>query len=223
MDLTYFSDSSEEEHKPTVVLKIVMLGKSGCGKTSMILRFVQHKFMEKPKTTIGANFFLRVIQIENKSVCLRLWDTSGQERFNSLTPLYYRNSNAAILVYDLEDITSFQKIKFWINEIKNNTKTPPIIAIVGNKLDGYEEERDEKTYLKAKKYAKSIGAMNFKTSAKTGEGIDDLFKTVAQRVLRSKKPEFFEDEINKNEIGVETTSFQVEKPQTNSNSNGGCC
>ncbi|KAJ6227572.1 ras and ef-hand domain-containing protein [Anaeramoeba flamelloides] len=223
MNLPYFSDSSEEEHRPTVILKIVMLGQSGCGKTSMILRFVKHKFIDNPKATIGANFFLRNIEIEKKIVCLRLWDTSGQERFNSLTPLYYRNSNAAILVYDIENVSSFQKIKFWINEIKNNTKKPPIIAIVGNKLDEYDEKRDGGVYLKTEKYAQSIGALHFKTSAKTGEGIEELFKSITERVLRSKKSKFFEDETNKNEIGTETASFLVEKPQTESSSNGGCC
>ncbi|KAJ3427519.1 ras-related protein rab-5c [Anaeramoeba flamelloides] len=191
--MTYInsSSSSDEEENDQIVIKIVMLGQCGTGKTSIVIRFVKDEFIENTKTTVGANFFLRSMNFDEKTFCVRLWDTSGQERFDSLTPLYYRNANIAILVYDVKNITSLEKVKYWVKEIKNNVKVMPLLVIVGNKMDEYNEELDYDTLEKAKLISKKIGATVAQTSAKTGEGINQLFEDITKKLILERSSQFF--------------------------------
>ncbi|KAJ6239706.1 ras-related protein rab-5c [Anaeramoeba flamelloides] len=187
MSFQFLENSSEEaDIYEQTVIKIVMLGQCGTGKTSIVNRFVKDQFDPEIKTTVGANFFLRSINVDGLNFCIRLWDTSGQERFNSLTPLYYRNSNIAILVYDIKDITSLEKVKYWIKEIHNNVKIMPFIVIVGNKMDQYDEKVDLKTLNLAKSVTEQIGADIMHTSAKTGEGITEMFENITRKVIKNR-------------------------------------
>ncbi|KAJ3428557.1 ras-related protein rab-5c [Anaeramoeba flamelloides] len=183
MSSTNSSMSSDEEEKKEIVIKIVMLGQCGTGKSSLVIRFIKNEFLEDIKTTVGANFFLSSVNFDEKTYSIRLWDTSGQEKFNSLTPLYYRNSNIAILVYDIKNISSLEKVKFWIKEIKNHVRVMPLIVIVSNKMDEYNKELDFDTLVKAQEIANKIGAEFVQTSAKTGEGVNDLFTKITQKLV----------------------------------------
>ena len=115
--------------------KVVLLGEGCVGKTSLMLRYIEDKFNDKHLSTIQAAFLKKKIRIGNNSVELAIWDTAGQERYHALTPMYYRNSNGAFLVYDITDVDSFQRIKNWVKELKVSLGQEVVLCIVGNKVD----------------------------------------------------------------------------------------
>ena len=131
--------------------------------------------------------------IQNTSVTLNIWDTAGQERFHALGPIYYRESNGALLVYDVTDPDSFSKVKVWVKELRKILQNNVCLTIVGNKVDLLS--RDERQNLsndlinEAKSYAQSAQATHFVTSAKTNFGIDELFLDLTKR--KSFSPEYF--------------------------------
>ncbi|KAJ8868034.1 hypothetical protein PR048_031843 [Dryococelus australis] len=161
--------------------KVVLLGEGCVGKTSLVLRYVEDKFNDKHITTLQASFLNKKINIAGKRVNLSIWDTAGQERFHALGPIFYRMSNGAILVYDITDEDSFQKVKNWVKELKKMLGSEVCLAIAGNKLD-LEKERTV-SIEDAELYARSVGAKHFHTSAKLNHGIEELFLELTQRMI----------------------------------------
>ncbi|XP_056013668.1 ras-related protein Rab-21-like isoform X1 [Ostrea edulis] len=153
--------------------KCVLLGEGCVGKTSLVLRYVENKFNDKHITTLQASFLTKKLNINGKRVNLSIWDTAGQERFHALGPIYYRDSNGAILVYDITDEDSFQKVKNWVKELRKMLGNDICLCIAGNKID-LEKERHV-SVAEAEAYATSVGARHFHTSAKLGKGIEEMF------------------------------------------------
>lgn len=161
--------------------KVVVLGDAGVGKTSVIQRFIAGSFEEWTKATIGASFASKTVPVAaGGNVKLSIWDTAGQEQFQSMAPIYYRNANAALLVFDLLGMESFKKAQFWIDQLIASGPPGVKIAIVGNKVDR-EIERQVPMEVAAA-YADEIGSAYFETSAKTGAGIAELFAHIANVV-----------------------------------------
>jgi len=160
--------------------KIVLLGNSGVGKTSLVLRYVQGTYTTEQNSTIGASFMTKRMFLDDWKIKLQIWDTAGQERFKSMTPMYYRGANAAILVYDCTQSDSFECVKDWVRELNTNVRSDIVIAIAGNKTD---LEPRVISFAKAKEYAESIDALLFETSAKQDKGIEDLFFAVARKMI----------------------------------------
>eukprot|EP00658_Telonema_sp_P-2_P020109 TRINITY_DN17921_c0_g1_i3.p2 TRINITY_DN17921_c0_g1~~TRINITY_DN17921_c0_g1_i3.p2 ORF type:complete len:206 (+),score=63.35 TRINITY_DN17921_c0_g1_i3:137-754(+) len=161
--------------------KVVVLGDAGVGKTSVIQRFIAGNFEEWTKATVGASFASKTVRTESDgNVKLSIWDTAGQEQFQSMAPIYYRNANAALLVFDLLEMESFTKAKFWIDQLRANGPPGVVIAIVGNKLDR-EIERKVPNEIAAA-YARDIEAAYFESSAKTGAGVSEVFNHLANAV-----------------------------------------
>ncbi|KAJ3452716.1 ras-related protein rab-5c [Anaeramoeba flamelloides] len=178
-------ESSDNESEGLKVIKIILLGQSGCGKTSIVLRWIDNSFTENTATTIGASFYLKNVLIGEKMIPIRLWDTSGQERFKSLAPLYYREAAGVILVLDTQDLLSLERLQYWMEEIKKNCNTLPVICLALNKHDLFSnQQQQEIIYEKAEKFAKKINAKFIKTSAKTGLGIDELFENIAKSIVQ---------------------------------------
>ncbi|ELR20725.1 Ras family protein [Acanthamoeba castellanii str. Neff] len=100
--------------------KLVLLGESGVGKSTLVIRFVKGKFNEFQESTIGAAFLTQTVVVDDTTVKFEIWDTAGQERYNSLAPMYYRGSHGAIVVYDITSSTSFERAKMWINELREH-------------------------------------------------------------------------------------------------------
>jgi Ras-related protein Rab-21 len=165
----------------TIDAKIVLLGDTGVGKTSLALRFVQDAFSSRTAPTVGASFLTKVLLVEDCKIKLRIWDTAGQERFRSLAPMYYRGACAAVIVFDITREDSFKKMCEWVKELQINLSEDILVVVVGNKADLDKYRRVDKA--KAEEYARSIAALSYvEASAKTGEGIEDIFLNLAHKL-----------------------------------------
>ena len=167
--------------------KIVLLGETAVGKSSIVQRYVRDQFLENQESTIGAAFMSQTIIIDSDIVKFDIWDTAGQERYHSLTPMYYRGAKAAVVIYDITNRVSFAKAKNWITELKQNSGNPDlVIALAGNKCD-LSMNREVPKEL-AEEYAKETGILFMEVSAKTKENIDLIFETIARRLPRIRAP-----------------------------------
>jgi len=160
--------------------KLVLLGDTGVGKTSLAVRYVQESFTTRLQPTIGASFLTKRVVIDNCKIKLQIWDTAGQERFRSLAPMYYRGACAAILAFDITSEISFVKVKDWVLELKANVQEDIILCIVGNKID--LETSRKITTEQGEQYAQSIGAQYYEASARLNQGIDTMFTDVAKKL-----------------------------------------
>ncbi|XP_071788847.1 ras-related protein Rab-22A-like [Asterias amurensis] len=165
--------------------KVVVLGREGVGKTSIVVRYVGKIFSRNVSPTVGASFFTFKMTVDNHRVKLMLWDTAGQERFRSMAPMYYRKANAAFLVYDITQYSTFENMKTWAEELKKAVDTPIVMCVLGNKCDLKEQRKvaaDE-----ALMYAASIGALFFETSALTNEGVQEAFLRLSLALISLSK------------------------------------
>lgn len=157
--------------------KVVFLGKSGVGKTSVTLRFCRDMFLDGTEATIGASFLTKMITYNERSIKFELWDTAGQERYRALAPMYYRNADAAVLVFDVTDNESFEALQSWFYELQKNVPDC-IIVLCGNKLDLDNQRKVTKEA--AQEYANEKDCPLIEVSSKTGQNIPDLFNKLGQ-------------------------------------------
>ncbi len=165
--------------------KVVLLGESGVGKTSIISRFINDTFEEGLVTTTGASYAGKDMvfkDYDNQVVKFEIWDTAGQEKYRSLTQIFYKDASIAILVYDITSEESFEEVQnYWYEQLKESGEENMIIGIAGNKCDLFQEE--EVSEEEGKKFAKSIGAVFKLTSCKESIGIDELFEECGKKFL----------------------------------------
>ena len=159
-------------------LKIVLLGRTGVGKSSIGLRFTEGKFVTELESTLGAAYLSKTMVVEGKRVRFNIWDTAGQERYRAMAKMYYQDAQAAILVYDVTSKDSFSELKHWHKELLDNgprdiSNPYPVIAVAGNKLDLVDQEQVSIT--EARKWTDSIHASLHQTSTRAGTGIEGLF------------------------------------------------
>jgi len=153
------------EEEPTAVdAKVVVIGNTGVGKTCIVLRYVQGKFVMHTASTIGASFMIKKLFLENCRLTLQIWDTAGQERFRSMGPMYYRGAAAAIVVFDITSEDSFTQLHQWVDELRKNSDENIVLAIACNKCDLSGQRAV--AFKRAKDYAESVGAIVYETSAK---------------------------------------------------------
>ena len=149
-----------------VELKVILLGDVGVGKTNIISRYLSGEFNPSLNPTVGSSYGEKRIKKEGITYLLKVWDTVGQEKYNSITKLFVQGSHIIILVYSIDNLHSFQKLDFWHNFIKNTLKDDTyILAVIGNKRDLYENELV--TEEEGKKYAEKMNANYALLSAKT--------------------------------------------------------
>lgn len=161
-------------------VKICLLGDTGVGKSSLVLRFVRDQYKENMESTIGASFMTKHLTVDGNTFVFQIWDTAGQEKYRALAPMYYRGAAAAIVVYDVTRETTFPTVKDWVTELNKNTSSTIVLAIAGNKCD-LEDLREVSTD-KAKEYADDIGAIFAETSAVTAVNVQELFESIARKL-----------------------------------------
>ncbi|KAJ1695381.1 hypothetical protein LUZ63_012079 [Rhynchospora breviuscula] len=165
--------------------KLVLLGDGRVGKTSLVVRYINNVFSEKQEATIQASYLTKRLIIDGVPVTLSIWDTAGQERFHALGPIYYRDADAALLVYDITSSETFNRVTKWVKELQQMAPPDIIMTIAANKSDLL---RSKKINIQdAESYSTSIGARLFVTSAKTGVGIDEMFLDIAKRLMDRRK------------------------------------
>jgi len=214
------ADTSDPSQKP-VQVKLVLLGEAAVGKSSVVMRFVNNEFQANKEPTIGAAFLTQKCRLEDRVLRYEIWDTAGQERFHSLAPMYYRNAQAAVVVYDVTKAASLEKAKSWVKELQRQANPNIVIALAGNKVDlvsgqstpggskstapasstDDEDEADDATATpgesedaagseslrqvpkeEAQAYAAEAGLLFTEISAKTGDGIVELFTDIAKKI-----------------------------------------
>ncbi|GMH67796.1 hypothetical protein TrST_g13507 [Triparma strigata] len=167
--------------KGAYIVRILMVGDSACGKTSLVLRFDQNVFSTKFVTTIGVDYRDKVVKVEDVNMRVQLWDTAGQERFRSLTSNFFGRADGFVLTYDITNRTSFENVMGWMRDI--NSRAPPDVEIVlcANKTDVDEQERvvDQE---EGEALAEEFGVAYFECSAKNGDFVADMFMDLATSI-----------------------------------------
>jgi len=166
--------------------KLVLLGESAVGKSSLVLRFVKGQFLDYQESTIGAAFLTQTVLLNDTTVKFEIWDTAGQERYHSLAPMYYRGAQAAIVVYDITSYDSFDRAKKWVKELQRQGNPNIVIALAGNKVDLAPKRKVE--IEEAQSYADENGILFMETSAKTAANVNELFVAIAKKLPKTPAP-----------------------------------
>ena len=167
-------------------IQIIMIGESGVGKTSLIKRYTNNIFNSNHLETIGIEFYNREERINNQIIQIKIWDTAGQEIFHSLTKNFYRKADGIIIVYDITNKESFEKVQDWVKSVYDNSDNYKEIQmiIVGNKID--LEEKREVSKEEGLKIGKYFEIDFFEASAKNSEGVRNFMVKIIRDILSNK-------------------------------------
>ena len=207
--------------------KVVLVGESGVGKTSIITKFIDETFQEDQQSTTGGTFSTKsVICDGGKILKFEIWDTAGQERYRALTKMFYKDANAAIMVYDITRKDSFEELKnYWSEQIKESSPEGIILVIAANKSDLFEHEAIDESI--AREFAQQIGAFYIATSAKNSDGINNLFEEIAKKYTGSSTITIKKDEGDEPAVEEEKKDTvkitQNQKAEQKGKKKGGFC
>ncbi len=163
------------------IFKVLLLGDSSVGKTCFLLRYSDDTFVENHISTIGLDYRLKMINLsDNKIVKMQIWDTAGQDRFRAITKNYYKGAHGIILMFDVTSTMSFNNIKNWLIQIKENTSEKIQIILVGNKIDAVNRRVIPKE--ESEKVAKEYGLKYFETSAKENINVQETFSYLTKEI-----------------------------------------
>ena len=218
-------------------IKVVLVGESGVGKTSIISQFTTKKFDPHRETSLSPQFISKTVNFQDfgKEIKFDIWDTVGQEKYRSLAKIFYKDAKAIIFVYDITTEYSFNELKnYWYEETKANSDGNPILALVGNKIDLYESQKVSNN--EGNDFAEKIGAIFQTTSAQSNSGIDTLFDNIGKKYLipnydyrssdKKAQEEFLkkkEEENNKKDLKKRSKGVKLDKKQANKDKKKGCC
>lgn len=204
-------------NKKRTILKVIILGDSGVGKTSLMNQYVNKKFTNQYKATIGADFLTKETIVDNEQLTMQIWDTAGQERFQSLGVAFYRGADCCVLVFDLTNYKTYESLESWKDEflIQASPKDPenfPFV-VIGNKVD--ETGKRKVQSAKVLQWCKSNNNIPyFETSAKNAINVDQAFEEIARKAM---KQEYQEEQIYLPE------TFALNNQDDGRNKRGGCC
>ena len=167
------------------LFKLVLLGDSGVGKSSLLVRFSDNTFTESYMSTIGVDFKIKTIRVENKVIKLQIWDTAGQEKFRTITSSYYRGTHGVILIFDVTDKMSYTNIQKWVNEIDRQSIDNIVKMLIGNKCD--LESKRVVDQAQAKQYSDSLGMTYIECSARSAFNVEEAFNIIATQILAIKE------------------------------------
>ena len=162
-------------------IKVILIGDSRVGKTSLIEQYINKQFSEEHITTVTAgDKFYKEVKVGGKTIKLEIWDTAGQDRFRAITKNYYKGSHGIILIYDITNTQSFENVKTWVNQIREEASSNVIIYIAGNKVDMEDERKVDRD--DGEKLAEELGFPFVETSAKNGININETFEDLVERI-----------------------------------------
>ena len=210
--------SNEEEGDYDVLLKLVMIGDSGVGKTNILSRYLNNEFSLTSKATVGVEFGSTIVKKNGKLIKLQIWDTAGQERYKSITSAYYKGAKGAFVVYDITNKKTFKNIDKWIVELKANGNQDILVILIGNKLD--LEKNREVNAEEVKKKAEELNAAYFETSALNGSNIAHAFDVIVGEMFNK----FGEEEKNnKVKKDKKNKAVNIDVNDNKQKSKSGCC
>ena len=198
------------------LFKLLLIGNSSVGKSSLLFRFVENVWDDNFVPTIGVDFKLKTLEVNGKKVKLQIWDTAGQERFKNITASYYRGGNGVLVVYDITDRESFENLNSWLIEIEKNANKNVYKLLIGNKCD--LEEKRKVTYQEGKDFATSNGMQFIETSAKTAAKVQEAFELLTNEIIKTSmnKEKGMEKKDKAVHLSSGTSDISTKK-------NSGCC
>ena len=184
--------------EPDFLLKIVLIGESGVGKTNLLSRFSRDEFNPNSKTTIGVEFATKTLKVDDKNVKVQIWDTAGQERYRAITSAYYRGAVGAMLLYDITSSLTFASLERWLKELRENADPNIVVMLVGNKSDMSELRSISRE--DGVNFSQNQSLLFIETSAKTNENVNQAFATLIFEIVHRYSNTGF-DETNKQPSG----------------------
>jgi len=186
-DLVQVYNHKDKEQGPECDygFKLIIIGDAGAGKSSFMRQFLDGKFRKNSLQTIGVEFGTKIISLEQHKIKLQIWDTAGQERYRAVTRSYYRGAVGALILYDVTSRDSYQNLPTWLQDAREQAWKDISIIAVGNKRDRKEDR--QVSFLEASRFAQDQEILFLETSALTGENVQDVFHTLAQRILHKVK------------------------------------
>ena len=163
-----------------MMVKVILIGDSGVGKTNIMSKFLKNQFMEESKATIGVEFGSKLFNHEGHKIKAQIWDTAGQEKYKAITGAYYKGSKGALVVYDITQKKTFENIEKWINDLKAAGDPKITIILIGNKNDLDDKRQVSKDQGEEK--ARSFGCAFLETSAYSGDNIDKAFNLMVKEI-----------------------------------------
>lgn len=197
--------------KPDHQFKILMIGESGVGKSALLARFVDGNFEPNFISTIGVDFKIHYMKVDQRDIKLQVWDTAGQERFRTITTSYYRGANGIMIVFDVTDTASFEKVRYWLNELKEHVGPDMPAVLVGNKIDLQRDRTVDAAT--AQRFSQEVGIPLMETSAKTAEGVTEAYALLVTKMLAQAKQKAVYEPAS-NSVAVSS--------QSSGSSGGGC-
>ena len=198
--------------------KVTLVGDSGVGRSSIIGRYISGIFIDDSVSSSGSNYSQKIYEKNNKKVRLNIWDTAGQEKFRSLGRNFYKDAFIICIIFDITNKQSFDNVKeIWYPEIQKYGEKYNILSLVGNKCDLYEDEEVEEKDINS--FAEEIGGEYFLVSAKNGNGIEEMFKTLAKMYLNPNFKDRVEEARNSRENSVKLDKNSLK----NRNKRDLCC
>ena len=174
----------ESSPESDFVFKILLLGDSEVGKSCFLMRYSDNVFVENYITTIGLDYKLKIVKLDSgKTIKVQLWDTAGQDKYRTIAKNYYKGSHGILLLYDTTKMSSFENIREWIQDIRQEVSPKSIIFLIGNKIDLTEQRKISKE--QGEELAEEFKIPFFEASAKSGENVDEVFKALYEKIIEA--------------------------------------
>ena len=174
-----------------MMVKVIIIGDSGVGKTNIMSKFLKNKFMEESKATVGVEFGSKLFDLNGHKIKAQIWDTAGQEKYKSITGAYFKGSKGALVVYDITQKSTYESLEKWVNDLKSAGDPKITIILIGNKSDLEENRQVSKEQGEEK--AKSFGCAFLETSALSGDNIDKAFNMMVKEIFEKFSNDSAED------------------------------
>ena len=203
------SDAEEYE----MMIKVILIGDSGVGKTNIMSKYLKNQFMENSKATVGVEFGSKLFNHQGHKIKAQIWDTAGQEKYKAITGAYYKGSKGAFIVYDITRKDTFASIERWVNDLKATSDPKLTIILIGNKND--LDDKREVSKDQGEEKAKSFGCAFLETSAFSGDNLDKAFelmvKEIYEKFSNSSSEEEFEAVKKGEDLKVEKATDKKKK------------